>query len=315
MRVSHRTNLLWGLVVLAVGLIVLLQALDFIPAGVSDVLSRSWPLLLVLAGLSILLRDRVRFGSLIALVISAALLAGVVTSAFSNRATQIRSDYQTALNESVAPGINLLRVRVAALSTDVEIVRSLTARTITGQFIGSSESLLQTTYNEPGDGAADLTISETQPNQFPFLEAIGRGTFRLELPASVPLDIEFTGDQGTLILNMDGLSLERLNMDLKQGDAVVSLPEYQPLGSTGDAILGTLVVRDGNITVRVPTAVAARFALNRGGSSSQPVYDPQLYNYLVGDILEARNFDSAAIKVRYALTAPRGLLTVESTPA
>jgi hypothetical protein len=312
MKATRRTNLLWGFIALAVALIVLLRALDVIPPGIADLIGRAWPLLLVLAGLSILLRERLRFGSLVTLIVSSLLVAGVITVAFSSRATQIRSDYQNTLDHSVSPDINLLRVQVITLSTDVEIVRSLQTRSISGQFIGSSESLFTSQYNEPGDGAADLSISESRPNQFPLLEAIGRGTFRLELPADIPLDVEFKGDDGTLVFNMSGLSLERLNMDLQQGNAVVSLPAYQPLGSSGDAPLGTFVVRDGHVTVRVPGDVAARLELNRGGSPSQPVYDSQLYNYLVGDILEARNFDTAAIKLRYALTAPRGLITVET---
>lgn len=313
MKATRRTNLLWGFIALAVAAIILLGALDVIPPGVADIINRAWPLLLVLAGLSFLLRERLRFGSFITLVVSGLLVAGVIAAAFSSRATQLRSDYQNTLDQSVSPDINLLRVQVTTLSTDVEIVRSLQTRSISGQFIGSSESLFESIYNEPGDGAASLTISETHPNQFPLLEAVGRGTFRLELPADIPLDVEFKGGDGTLTLNMSGLSLERLNMDLQKGDAVVSLPAYQPLGSSSDSSLGAFVVRDGDVTVRVPGSVAARLELNRGGSPSQPVYDTQLYNYLVGDILEARNFDSAAIKLRYALTAPRGLITVETT--
>ena len=312
MKTARRTNLLWGLIALAIGIIVLLRALDVIPTGIADIINRAWPLLLVLAGLSLLLRERLRFGSLITLVVSGLLVAGLVSTAFSSRATQLRSDYENAINESVSPAINLLRVQVSTLSTDVEIVRSLQARSITGQFIGSTESLFTSEYNEADGGAASLTISETRPNQFPLLEAIGRGTFRLELPADVPVDVQFNGVDGTLTLNMSGLSLERLNMDLQKGNAVVSLPDYQPLGSSNDALLGTFVVRDGNVTVRVPGTVAARLELNRGGSPSQPLYDAGLYNYLVGDILEARNFDSADIKIRYALTAPRGLITVET---
>jgi hypothetical protein len=132
----------------------------------------------------------------------------------------------------------------------------------------------------------------------------------LEFPPGVPLDVDFSAADGAVSLNMSGLAVERLNLDLQKGDALVTLPEYKPLGSPADAVLGALAVRDGDITVYVPPGVASRFELNRGGSSQQPVYDAALYNYLVGDILEARNFDSADIKLRYQITAPRGLITV-----
>ncbi len=311
MRVPRRTNLLFGLVVLAAAIIFLLRALDVFPPGIADLINRSWPVLLVLFGLGIFLRDRVRLGSLIALVISGLLVGGMAASAFSSRATGQRTDYTAPINQPIAAGINLLRVSVQMLNTDVEIVRSLDATLIKGEFVGSSESVLQTTYTEGDDNTANLTVTETHPNQFPLLERMGRGRFRLELPANVPLDVDFKGSDGALSLNMSGLALERLNMDLPKGNALVTLPTYQPLGARGEAALGSFVVREGDITVFVPQTVAAHFELNRGASGLEPKFNTVDFNYLVGDILEARNFDTAEIKLRYAITAPRGQISIE----
>jgi len=311
MRVPRRTNLLFGFVGLAAAIAFLLSTLGSFPPGIADLINRSWPVILVILGLGILLRDRIRLGGLIALVISGLLVGGMATAAFSSRATGQRTDYTAPINQPIAAGINLLRVSVQTLSTDVEIVRSLDATIIKGEFVGSSESLLQTNYVEGDDKTANLTITETHPNQFPLLERMGRGRFRLELPANVPLDVDFKGGDGALSLNMSGLSLERLNMDLVKGNALVTLPAYQPLGTQGDASLGTFMVREGDITVFVPQTVAARFQLNRGGSGLDPKYSSVDFNYLVGDILEAKNFDSSPIKLRYAITAPRGQISIE----
>lgn len=60
MRVPRRTNLLFGMVVLAAAIIFLLRALDVFPPGIADLINRSWPVLLVLFGFGIFLRDRVR---------------------------------------------------------------------------------------------------------------------------------------------------------------------------------------------------------------------------------------------------------------
>ncbi len=312
MRVPRRTNLLFGLIVLAAAIVFLLGTLDVIPSGIADLINRSWPVVLVLFGLGIFFRDRVRLGSLIALVIGGLLVGGMAATAFSSRATGQRTDYTAPISQSVADGINLVRVSVQTLATDVEIVRSLDTRIVTGEFVGSSESLLQTTYVEGDDNTANLTITETQPNQFPLLDRMGRGRFRLELPANVAVDVDFKGADGTLSLNMSGLALERLNMDLTKGNALVTIPDYQPLGARGDASLGTFVVREGDITVFVPPTVATRFELNRGGSGLEPRFNTLDFNYLVGDILEARNFDSAEIKLRYAITAPRGQIAIET---
>ncbi|MBL8155781.1 MAG: hypothetical protein JNM70_16475 [Anaerolineae bacterium] len=311
MRVPRRTNFLWGLLVLAVAVLILLQSLNSIPSGIADLLGRAWPALLVIAGLSIFLRDRLRIGGLVALLVGVGLVGAMTAVSFSNRSAQPRDDYQQTLAEPVGDAITLLRVQLRLLDTDVEIVRTLQGRSVLGQFIGSRESLVNIQYAEAGDGTASLTVDETRPNAFPLLDAVGRGSFRLELPADVPLDVSFEGLNGALILNLSGLALERLNFDLHQGSAIVSLPEYRPLNPRSQDGQGVFVVRDGNITVRVPQSVAARLTLNRGGSGLQPVYDALIYNYLANDILEARSFDAAEIQLRYGVTAPRGTITLE----
>ena len=48
-------------------------------------------------------------------------------------------------------------------------------------------------------------------------------------------------------------------------------------------------------------------------SGLEPKFNTVDYNYLVGDILEARNFDSSEIKLRYAITAPRGQISIEAS--
>ncbi len=311
MRVPRRTNFLWGLIVLAVALLILLQSLNIIPPGIADLLGRAWPALLVIAGLSIFLRDRLRIGGLIALLVGVGLVGAMAAVSFSSRSAQPRDDYQQTLDQPIGESITLLRVQLSFLDTDVEIVRALQGRAALGQFIGSRESVVNIQYVEAGDGTASLTVDETRPNAFPMLDAIGRGSFRLELPADVPLDVSFEGESGALTLNLSGLALERLNFDLRQGSAVVSLPEYRPLNPRSQDGQGIFVVRDGNITIRVPQTVAARLTLNRGGSGLQPIYDPLVYNYLANDILEARSFDAAAIQLRYGVTAPRGIITLE----
>lgn len=311
MRVPRRTNFLWGLIALAVALLILLQSLNIIPPGVADLLGRAWPALLVIAGLSIFLRDRLRIGGLVALLVGVGLVGALAAVSFSSRSAQPRDDYQQTLDEPVGESITLLRVQLRLLDTDVEIVRTLQGRSALGQFIGSRESLVNMQYAEAGDGTASLTVDETRPNAFPLLDAVGRGSFRLELPAGVPLDVSFEGLNGALTLNLSGLALERLNFDLHQGSAIVSLPEYRPLNPRSQDGQGVFVVRDGNIAIRVPQTVAARLTLNRGGSGFQPVYDALIYNYLANDILEARNFDAAEIQLRYGVTAPRGTITLE----
>ena len=310
MRVKRRTNLLWGLMLLAVAVVVTLNALNLIPASLFDLVARAWPALLVLAGLSIILRTRVPLGSLLALIVTAALVGGVATYAFSARATQQRDDYQESVLQAIGPDVTVLRLQIRTLATNVELLRRVGAdRVVSGQFTGSPESRVEVSYNET-DVAADLIVTEQQANEFPMLETMGRGVLRLELPPDLPVDIELIGADGAVTLNMNGLSVERMNLDLQRGDALVTLPVYRPLGSAPGDSLGTLAVREGDMTLFIDPQVAARLELNRAGSGINPVFDANIYNYLVGDVLEARSIETAEVVMRYTITVPRGLITV-----
>lgn len=309
-RVQRRTNVLWGLVLVAAAIVVLLRALDVIPDGMFDLLSRAWPVLLILGGLSVLLRDRVPMGSLVALVVSIGVVGGVTAFAFSSRANQPRTDYQQPIEQVVSEDVSLLQVVIHTRATDVEVLRSTESRTVTGEFTGSSESELVTDYAQEG-ATATFQITEAQSSEIPMLESIGRGRLQLQLPADVALDVVFTGLNGAATFNVGELALERLNLTLEQGDALVSLPEYQPLSPTVASQPGNLLVRNGNITVIVPDELSARFELNRGGSGLRPLFNDALYFYLEGDILQARTYDNAETKVSYIVTAPAGQIRVE----
>lgn len=310
MRARRRTNFLWGLVLLGVAAVVLAKALGLLPEPIFDLLARAWPALLVLAGLSTILRPRVFFGSGVALLLTLLLVGVAAALAFSTRATQQREDYRAPVEQAVNAGVTLLRVQIRTLATDVELLRRVGSdRTISGEFVGSAESLVEVVYNE-GAVEADLSVIEQQANPFPMLEKMGRGTLRLEFPADLPLDIDLAGLNGAVTLNMSGLAVERMNLDLQSGNALVTLPVYDPLGSGPDDALGTLAVRSGDITLFVDPQIAARLELNRAGSGIDPVFDPIVYNYLVGDVLEARSIETADIVMRYAITAPHGQITV-----
>ena len=197
------------------------------------------------------------------------------------------------------------------LSTDVDVLGTLTSD-VSGEFVGSSDNRIELSYTEGSDSSATLTLHEVRESgDFPMLATMGRGKLHLELPPNVPLDVEFVGQDGNAVLNMGGTALERLNVTSVHGDVLVTVPEYQPLLSQAQDTLGTITVSDGNLAMFIPTAVGARLELDRAGSGIQPQYDSNVYNYLVGDILEARNINTAQIVVHYTLRVPHGRIRVE----
>lgn len=308
----RRKNFLLGLVLLLVATITLLRTLTILPLGVYDLLLRAAPALLLLAGLVLLLRLRVRFAGVAALIATLGFVAAVAALAFSTRSAQPREDQRIAIDQPLETAITTLQINVETLATDVEIVNVLgDARSVTGEFVGSKQSTLDISYEVAG-AIATLTILERQPSGFPDLEAVGRGRLRMELPAQIAIGLAFLGDNGAAAFNLNGLNVERLNINLLNGDAVVTLPDYRPLLQTDSAPMGELAVRAGNLTLFVPATIAGRFELNRGGGAPRPEFDPNIYNFIEDRILEARGVaDVADIDIRYVLTVPRGLIRLQ----
>jgi hypothetical protein len=307
----RQTNLLWGFVVLALALVLLARSLGAIPDGMYDLALRAWPALLLLAGLSVLLRNRIPFGQVIALLGSAVVAVVIISSAYSTRATQQRTENRQSISQELGSNLSLLRVRVQTLSTDVDLLGTLTT-SANGTFVGSSDNHIDVSYAEAADNSATLTLHEIrQSGDFPMLETMGRGTLHLELPPNVPLDVEYVGQDGSVTLNLGATALERLNVTSVSGDVVITLPEYRPLLSQPSESQGTITVGSGNLALFVPQAVGARLELDRGGSGLDPEYDPNVYNYLVGDVLEARNINTASIVMHYTLRVPHGRIRVQ----
>lgn len=311
---NRRTNPLLGLVWVATASVLLAVNLGYLPDGLSDLIGRSWPALLIFFGLSVFLRDRVQFGGVLALIFSGIIVGGIVTTAFSARSSQLREEQQLTISESISAEVQLLQVNIEALTTDVEVLTAETpSRNISAIFTGSDESEIIEIYEESGDGLATFTLRETRPNPLPRLEAIGRGRMTIALPSGLATSIAFKNQDGASTFNLGQLSLERLDIDVFKGDVVITLPAYNPLSPTVQQNPGDLIVRDGNITIRVPQDVGGRFVLNRD-RSRRPEHDTTRYLLIddgAGGTLQHINFDSFDIKLNYIVTAVNGMIRLE----
>ncbi|MBC7871281.1 MAG: hypothetical protein H7Y09_10620 [Chitinophagaceae bacterium] len=313
MKIQRRTNLLWGLLFFSIALILLLNTFDVIPSGLYDLLVRAWPALFIVFGVSTLLRPRIPLSGAIAIVVSALLVGGMAAVAYTNRAEEERSDQLKAITQTISEEVNLLEISLETLMTDVEVESSPDrAAGITGEFVGSTESVIAISYAEGTDNRATFTVRETRPDQFPNLEAVGRGVLRLQIPTDIAVAISFAGEDGEVTFNMSDLALERLSLVTQNGNVLVTMPEYAPLSPNAAEQPGNITARNGAVTLFIPEAVAVRLSLEREGSEIRPEFDENIYRYLEGDTLEARTYETADIRLNYVITAPNGLIRVEN---
>ncbi len=307
----QRANLIWAFVIVATTLVLLLRAVNLISDGLFDLFIRAWPVLLVLAGLTLLLHGRVVVGSLIALVLSAGLVGGVAFVAYSSRLSERRTDNQVEIFQEFKSDATLIVLNVNTLTTDVEILSTDSILpSISGEFIGSSESDIVVEMTGGDAGTVELTISEEQTAEFPSLEAVGRGKLMLQLPSELAFAIAFGGQDGEVTLNLDSLWLEQLSVELDKGDLLVTLPEYLPRSPNAAERPGNITVYNGDATLVISPDVSARLELNRGGNDTRPQFDD---SYILIDdgadgTLEKRTVSEDDTPLYYVVTAPQGII-------
>lgn len=317
-------NVSFGLVALAIPIVLLLRDYNVLADGLLDILERSWAAILVFLGLAITLRDRVRFGSWIALIISGLLVVGLASFAYSSRVDVVSESNQLALtipNEdeheltAIGEEVTTLVVNVTTLDTDVVISVSDTGeRLIEGAFVGSNNSQIDTNYNEDGS-IATMQLTEVQASDFPRLEDVGRGSLNLQIPPDIAFGLTFNGGRAeTVTLDMGELNLESLFVELDEGDVLIRLPEYQPLSPSVVESNGVWLVRDGNLDVLVPSELGVRLSFARTSNAEPTGFDDLAYQLLLeGDdfVLASRQFDNLDAQVRYRVDLSGGRFNLE----
>lgn len=323
---GKRGSLTLALAVLAVPVFLVLRTLAVLPVGLEDLLLRSWSALLIFFGLWVMLRHRVSFGGLIALLVSVGLAAGAALIAFSSRSAEMGTSQNLPFMipnaeahslAAISDSITTLQINLSTLDTDVQVaVNTDGTRLIQGSFVGSGNSQIDLTYEEDG-AIATFTLQERIGAEFPRLQDLGRGELRVQIPAGIAVAIAFRGERGN-VFNFDlaALNLERLNLEIIEGRALVTLPRYQPLSPSVQQRPGEWTIVQGDLDVIVPDEVGVRFLLDRGRNAEPQAgqtHDDLLYRVeLDGNdyALVSRRYDAQEYRVQVRVDVLNGRLRI-----
>jgi len=273
-----RSNWLWPLLIVVFAVYLLASVAGAVPPIVADLVARGWPAALVLFGLVVLFGRRVRFATVIALFVTLALTVGIAVFAYAKQSGRVRTDYRAPIAQTLAPEITALKINLSTLIADIDI-STAADRTISGEFVGSAESQVTTTFTVE-QGVATLSITETRTSSLPRLDAIGRGKFALQLPRGVTLDtLSIEGSDGPLILDLSNATVRTLNIRVGTGALVVTLPAQRPEIGLG----GNITTGAGDLTLTVPAGVTLKLSVAGG----RPAFDQANYLLLSGNVLQS----------------------------
>jgi len=241
---------IWGIFLLFLGVVFLLQTLNVLPWGLWGTLWRFWPVLLIITGLGILLR---RFSpwlvSLLILAILGACLGiaiwqyglssptGVVTKSYSEplgslERAQIEIDF-TAGSLTIS-SLPLGSPNLVEINSEVR----------------DRDGSIRAEFHRQGSEGR-LRLSTEQVNR----KFWGEGGVRWEVrfTRNIPLTICIKSAASNVDLDLSDLAVTGLEMDIDVGNYAVKMPSSA--GTTHAYIKADVA----NIEVTIPDGVAARF--------------------------------------------------------
>jgi hypothetical protein len=257
---NRRGGIVGPLILISLGVIFLLNNLGVLDWSVWEILLRLWPAILIAAGLDLILGRRSIWGSLLALVLTFAVLgvalwlsgAGVGASR-AMRTEEIVQPLEDLNRAEVVidPGVGTLRVEAGVDSENL----------VEGEVRVSRREELVPTFSAQGEsGTFRLRTDSSSFGPFA-VDWMDQRDWNLQLNPSIPLRLETDLGVGRTDIDLTGLTVESLDVGQGIGQAVVVLPdEGEPDVSIDGAIGQTIVVIPENLAVRVrlDTGIAGR---------------------------------------------------------
>ncbi len=280
----RRGGLVGPLILIALGIVFLLNNLGYLNWDVWLVILRLWPLLLIAGGLDILIGRRSLLGSLIVVLLVLLMFGGAIWlmgTSFGLAGQQFTSQsINQPLQDATRAEVNI-SPGVARLNLGVQ---SEAATLIQGTVATSNDERVTQNFNVSGGTASYSLKSEGVPF-FPFVgsSSLNRA-WDLKLNPQVPTDLRVSGGVGAMDLTLLGMNLSSLNVSIGVGQTTITLPAQ---GKFQGEISGGI----GGTVIRIPDGMVARIHLSTGiGSTDVPAgYTRQGETYVSPDYEAASN--------------------------
>lgn len=296
-RRSRRDRGVTGAAILiTLGAVFLLSNLGVLPWGIWGTLIRLWPVLLISVGLDILLAYRSALGALLSLVLTLAVVAGILWLGASGRlpgqhpVTQEISEPlgdATAAEVDISPGVGSLHV---------DVFPETSSRLVVGTIRSGREWDLEIDSTTSGDtarvrleGGGDVTGINWFSEQ----------NWDLRLNGDVPIELAVDVGAGEANLELMELTADRLQVNVGIGEATVVLPAE---GRYTAQIEGAI----GQTTVIVPAGLAVRAEVDAGlsGRSVPATFDCE------DDVCTSPGYASADHRVDLVVSQAIGNLVI-----
>jgi len=260
---SRRVSLVGPLILIGLGVIFLLNTLGVLAWSVWEAIFRLWPILLIAAGLEIILNRFSVWGSLLALVLTAVILAGalwLLRPDIAARQVVAGEEVRQTLGEAiqarvvVEPGIGSLRI--SALPESANPSAALRTSLVEGVVSVGRGQRVKRHFAVAGE-TATFTLGSEGETFGPFIGWGDQWNWDLGLAPEVPLELEVGMGVGRADIDLTGLAVGNLKVSMGVGQTTVTLPDE---GRFQAKISGAI----GKTVVVIPSGLAARIHVESG---------------------------------------------------
>ncbi len=240
---------IWGIILLFLGIVFLLQALDVLPWGVWGTLWRFWPVLIIIIGLNILLSRYSRWAT--SILVFALLWACLGIAYWQYQPAAVAESYSEPLanleRASIAIDFNGGSLSLGSLGNDSANLVEVDSSSRGGD--GGIEADFQ---QQDGNGSLHLTARSI--NRFfwsgPYLD------WQAMFTPKIPLTLDIKSAASSISLNLSKLLTPDVIVELNAGSCQVTAPS-----SAGTTHI-KITANASNVEVTVPAGVAARILLD-----------------------------------------------------
>ncbi len=221
----NKPNFVWPVLIVGIGIVMLMLSADAIPDAYGDLLIRSWPVLLMMFGLNVLLAGRLRYANWIVFGLSVGLVVVIANLAYAERRNEYRDDYRETWLNYMPTEAETLIVRIEAKETRVTLSHAPFAGQMQARFEGSTESEVEVGLEVDGDVATFFVI-ERHSGILPKLPEVGRGTLNVFLPPGILIqELNYLGDDGPVTFDLSLLRVSRADIEVRRGNMKLCLPQ------------------------------------------------------------------------------------------
>ncbi len=294
----ERVNILGPVLLIAIGAVLLLNTLGILEWSVWLSIIRLWPVLLIAAGLDLLLGRHSVWGSLLAAVLVLGVLAGALWLASADVAPggaglvaeSVQQPLGAATSAEVVVSPAVGRLQMEALPEEASLVQGTIYR-------GRNEEVEQVLDSGT---RATYTLQAGDVSWVPFgTWSFDRRLWDVGLSPGVVLDLEAELGAGEAVLDLTGLQLERLEVDVGVGRVEIRLPAEGRFEASIDGAIGeTVIVIPGGLEARIQASTALAVRNMPAGYRRD------------GDVYTSPGYEGAENRVDLTVNQAMGALTV-----